>query len=275
MNSKSFLRHGKIIDYPNELRGFLNCTVGDFQRGLLHTEIHTVETTSAYHFNTGMCVFYHKHMNRTCRMSFTSDHVQVSETLTGCITHLFDLTWDGDADFVNYLAILECKIKLKVVPWRHIIRDDAEFVAVPHSAIERMTTYIKQRLLALSVQFHYSVAIQNTSQRCLLIPSTLINTNALPFGLDTRLWNILTFYPTPVIHVQSPDVREVFGTPNDADVPLSDLLRRHHTTNECAQIQDTWYPLGWPWKTVGMLRLRQSRSVPERTTHTSSGCKHV
>lgn len=241
--SNSFLRRGTILEFPEELKGFLNSTVDEFQAGLLHMEFHHICKSSVYSYVSGMCVFYHKNMNRTCHMQFISDHIQASPTLTGCITCLFNLTWDGDTDFVNYLAILTCKIKLHTVPWRHIIKDDTEYVAVPHSATERMTMYIKQRLLALSVQFHHSVSIQNSSQRCLLIPSALIDTSALPFGLDKRLWTLVALQPSPVVHEQSDGMVDEFGISIHSDTPLSEVLSRHHNPEECKRIETNLMPV--------------------------------
>lgn len=240
-HASKFLHSGTLLEYPDQLKVALNCDAPTFQRGLMHTELHPLVETDVYARYAGMCIFYHHEMNKTCSFHFTTQHVRVKDT-TACVTEVYDLKWENEQDFVTYLGCLECKLKLHTVSWRFFVKDDVEYVAVPHADLERMTTYVRQRLTALSVKFQHTVSFGNTTHRCILFPSSLINTRPLPPHLDTRLWAICSVFPSPVVYAMSKAQTEEFGVRFGPNTPLGDVICTMHPAEEQVHICTTVLP---------------------------------
>lgn len=191
-----FLSRGTLLEFPTELQTELKCDAVSFQKGVMHTEVRPLTKGPAYSTVSGMCIFYHNKLNATCRFHFTSEHLQLPH-LTTCITRVFDLVWDDENGFTSYLARIECQIKLRTIQWRFFVKDDVEYVAIPHTQVPTLTPFVKERLTALRSHFHHTVLIDAVSYRCLLIPSALVNTTPLPSHLSTGLWVLTPPYSRP------------------------------------------------------------------------------
>lgn len=191
------IRTGTILDFPEELQVQLKCDPDSFKRGIVHTEVRDTVQRGAYTRLHGVCLYYNEKLNETCRFHFSTQQVRATDTTTA-ITSIYDLSWEREQDWIAYLSLLECRMAVKSIPWRVIINDDTEYVAIPHANLDRMDRFIKQRFTSLEARFHYTVLFQIT-HRCLLIPSPLLSTIVIPCRLNNKRWFIFSIRPSLVL----------------------------------------------------------------------------
>lgn len=240
-HASKFLQFGTLLEYPDQLKVTLNCDGPEFQRGIMHTDLHPLVETEVYARYSGMCIFYHHEMNKTCSLHFTTQHMRVKD-VTSCMTEIYDLHWEDEQDFTTYLGYIECKLKLNTIPWRFFVKEDVEYVAVPHADLQRMTVYVRQRLTALLVKFQHTVSFGNTTHRCVLFPSSLLHTTPLPPHLDTRLWEICSIFPSATVYEMSKSHKDEFGVDVRSNVPFDDIVRAMHSEPEQKRMVKTILP---------------------------------
>lgn len=230
-----FLTHGTIVEFPKELCVHLGCDATRFQQGLVYTHLSPLVETPAYLHGTGLCVFAHPDLHKTCQFRFATEHVR-SEGKTTCITRVFNLEWQDDDDFVTFLANLECRVKVHPTSWRVFVKEEREYAAFPHADLGRLTPYIKHRLAGVDAVFHHTVAFGATTYRCLLVPLAHLNTTVLPPKIDPSLWVAWKMVPDMHLHNLSDAAAKELGPP-PPNVSLETLLQLWFDPHELVRIR--------------------------------------
>jgi hypothetical protein len=257
-----FLSHGTLLEYPVEFHSKIGCDATRFQKGLVYTTLSPLIDTPTYMQATGLSVFSHPELFKTCHIRFTTEHVHYCETETSCITRVFSLEWQDDGDFESFLGQLECKLKVSPASWRSFTKEEYHYAAVPHSEIGRLTAYIKQRLTAIDAKFHHTVAFGSTTYRCLLVPLPHLNTTLLPPAFVPTLWVLWKMRPGMHLHSLSDVASKEFGPP-PPNASLETLLQQWFGPDELERLRDQVLPV-----------LRDLQDETECEMHFRNGIKY-
>ena len=95
-----------------------------------------------------------------------------------CINKIHNIGWQDDDGVCEFLGILEAKVRLRVVKYAEILRNDAKYYAIAISDLQ-INDCIKAPLKFLRCEFGVNVAYKEgdgtRTRRSVLFPTTLIN----------------------------------------------------------------------------------------------------
>ena len=145
-HGERFLRDGVLLTYPDTLRVVLHLTAADFQQAIVHVDAPR-GTADARPHRTIAGEIVLQRFGRTCALPFVSDQVRLDGEIC-CVTRLSFQDWLDDDDVAAYTSLVECRVRLSLVPWRRITRGDLEYVAVPIANLPPMTECVREGLCA-------------------------------------------------------------------------------------------------------------------------------
>ena len=186
----------------------------------------------------GTFVFRHPISFRTAVLSFVSEKILLETGQMYCINKINNIAWQDDDGVCEFLGILEAKVRLRVVKYAEIVRNDVKYYAVAISDVQ-MNDYIKAPLKFLRCEFGVNVAYKQgdatRTRRSVLIPKTLINLEEI---LHDGLYSIITTKPNLTYVLSSLKHRTDFGVaPHETRVNFEAFIAQYHTALELDRVQ--------------------------------------
>lgn len=174
---------------PCEVRTTMDCSSREFCRGIVHVEAPTVLSHTVDY-----CEFVQKVVHRhpkTRVMSILTCHsraVLLADPCT-CFTHITHIQNRQAEDAERLSDLLECFVRLRMVPWRRFLKEGVEYVAVKNSDLleivlegNEMLSITRRYLTEKHCVFNYTVAYGTATARSVLFPCSLIRTDAIAGG---------------------------------------------------------------------------------------------
>jgi hypothetical protein len=209
-HERTFL-HG-IVHFPESLQLKLNCCADDFSHST-HVCYYVAPSCDVYTRTSGTIAFVHPRVRCTATMRFDSHQVRRADD-TCCVTTVFDIQWTDQVDFESWLGFLECKVRLNLIPWRHIVRGDSEYVAIRTIHVGDLTDATRRHLHAAGGKLNYNVSFTDKagtfSHRAVAVPAPLMYTEHVG---ESPMWGIVTFHPYPTLRAISANMSEMFTVP--------------------------------------------------------------
>lgn len=191
----------------------------------------------------GTMIFRHPTSFRTAVLSFVSEKILLDTGQMYCINKINNIAWQDDDGVCEFIGILEAKIRLRIVKYAAILRNDVKYYAIAISDI-RMNDRIKAPLQFLRCEFGVNVAYKEgdatRTRRSVLFPTTLINSEEI---LHNDLYSIITTKPNLTYVVSSLKHATAFGVaPMEKHVNFETFIAQYHTAREFARIQKEIVP---------------------------------
>lgn len=159
----------------------------------------------------GSFVFRYPASYKTAVMYTCSEKILLKTGDVYCINKIHNIEVQHDDEICTFLGVLESKVRLGIVKWAKVSRNDSKYYAIP-SANLTLTSTIKSQLKFLECEVGINVVYKETegtqTHRSLLLPTTLISTDEI---LHNGLYSIVSMKPRPTLHLTSSAHEEVFG----------------------------------------------------------------
>ena len=237
----------KILSIPDALLVYTACeNKQQFAQSIVHISFafdyvaHLME--HKYCSVNGTIVFRHPISFRTAVLSFVSEKILLETGQMYCINKINNIAWQDDDGVCEFIGILEAKVRLRIVKYAEIVRNDVKYYAIAISDVQ-MNDSIKAPLKFLRCEFGVNVAYKEggatRTRRSVLFPNTLINTDEI---LHNGLYSILTTKPILTYVLSSLKHSKAFGvasmeTPMETRVNFEAFIARYHTALEFDRIR--------------------------------------
>ena len=140
-----------------------------------------------------------------------------------------------DDGVCEFLGILEAKLRLGIVKYAKVTRNDIRYYGVAISNLN-MRECVKDQLRFLRCEFGVNLVYKEKNgtktRRSTLFPTTLLNTDKIPHD---GLYSIITMKPSPTYVLASAAHKTVFGIDNgitEQRVNLEKFVAQYHTESE-------------------------------------------
>lgn len=193
----------------------------------------------------GTLVFRHITSFRTAIMSLDSEKVLLESGQMYSINKITNIAWQDDDGLCEFLGILEAKIRLRIVKYSAIARNDMNYYAVATSDLN-MNDFVKNNLKFLRCEFGVNVVFKvddgTRTRRSILFPNTLLNVDEIAHN---DLYSIVLLKPYPTVVFNSPKLEEVFGLENagkEQRRSFEEYISKCHTAREKKRIKEQVLP---------------------------------
>jgi hypothetical protein len=250
-NIKDRISDMRILSIPVPLMVFCACKdKHEFVSSIVHRTFDFDYTATLLASNycsvNGSLVFRHSVTFRTAVISFVSQKILIdSGKIVCCIDRIHNIAWQDDDDICEFIGILEAKLRLRVLPYMEVMRNDARFYAVATSDLT-MRAAVKEQLKFLRCEFGVNVAFRKEhgarTRRSTLFPITLINPEEIPHD---GLYSIITMKPEPTSVLCSANQKHTFGCPyagKEGRRNLEDHIAQYHTASVMKRIRSECIP---------------------------------
>jgi hypothetical protein len=200
----SFLRKGTVfLTESHPLRKELNVTAEEFCGGVEHIEtLMRSAEESNIHRRAGTIVFRHPRIPQSSVMRYEATCVSLPDNLTCCITKIRELSRSEDQDLEAFLGLLECRVRLGMLPWRRVVRKDKEYTALRGVHVGTMTESLRARLVGMGVILNLNVswteADGSHSHRSVLFPYPVLQTDVFQRH-PAEVYSVLQLHPYPKV----------------------------------------------------------------------------
>lgn len=191
----------------------------------------------------GTIVFRHPISFRTAVLSFVSEKILLETGQMYCINKINNIAWQDDDGVCEFIGILEAKVRLRIVKYAEVVRNDVNYYAIPVSDLQ-ITDCIKAPLKFLRCEFGVNVAYKEgnatRTRRSVLFPNALINTEEI---LHNDLYSIITTKPILTYVLSSLKHDIVFGVAaQEKYVNFETFIAQYHTAREFDRIKKEILP---------------------------------
>lgn len=149
-----------------------------------------------------------------------------------CINKIHNIAWQDDDGVCEFLGILEAKLRLRIVKYAEVTRNDIKYDAVATSDLN-MRECVKDQLRFLRCEFGVNVAYKEENgtktRRSTLFPTSLLNSDEI---LHDGLYSIIAMKPYPTYVFASPNQKDIFGCEdagNEGRRSFEDYISQYHT----------------------------------------------
>ena len=237
------LKDMSILSIPDALLVYTGCTdKSNFAQSIVHISFAfdcvPKLTEHKYCSVNGTLVFRHVRCFRTAIMSIVSEKILLESGEIYCINKITNIAWQEDDGLCEFLGVLEAKIRLKIVNFTSVTRNDIKHVAVASSDVT-IRDDVKHPLRFLRCDFGINVVYKEEggtkTRRSVLFPATLLDVEEI---VHNHLYSILTMKPTPSYVFASKAHKAEFGVdPCDKRVDLESFISQYHTAHEMERIK--------------------------------------
>lgn len=238
------LKDMEILSLPEPLMIYTGCKdKQQFAKGIVHIAFaydHTDQLTEhKYCSVNGSLLFRHPDSFRTAIMSMCSEKILLETGDIYCINKIHNIAWQHDDEICLFLGVLQAKVRLRIVEWVEVSRNDCKYYAFPCANL-RLSDTEKSQLKFLKCEFGINVVYKENkgtrTHRSHLLPTTLICTDEI---IHDGLYSILYMKPRPTYIMTSLAHKEVFGV--DAIIEgqhheFEEWISRYHTACELKRI---------------------------------------
>ena len=235
----------KILSIPDVLLVYTGCeNKQQFTQSLVHISFafdyvsHLME--HRYCSVNGTIIFRHPISLRTAVLSFVSEKILLETGQMYCINKINNIAWQDDDRVCEFIGILEAKVRLRIVKYADVVRNDAKYYAIAMSDLQ-INDCIKAPLKFLRCEFGVNVAYKKEggtrTRRSVLLPNTLLNTEEI---LHNDIYSILTTKPHTTHVFASANQKEIFGIEdagNEGRRIFEDYISQYHTGREMERIK--------------------------------------
>ena len=162
-----------------------------------------------------------------------------------CINKIHNIAWQDDDGVCEFLGILEAKLRLRIVKYAEVTRNDIKYCAVATSDLT-IRESVKNQLRFLRCEFGINVVYKEENgtrtHRSTLFPLTLLNTDEIVHSI---LYSIITMKPYPTYVLASAAHKTVFGIDNgitEQRVNFEKYVAQYHTESEMERILSECIP---------------------------------
>ena len=244
------LKDMKILSIPEAFLVYTACKdAAEFAKGIVHISFAfdclPLLLQQKYCSVNGSIVFRHPASLRTAVMFMVAEKILLDSGKMYCINKIHNIAWQEDDGVCEFLGILEAKLRLRIVKYAEITRNDIKYYAVAGSDLS-IREYVKDQLKFLRCEFGINVVYKEENgtrtHRSTLIPLTLLNTDEILHG---GLYSIITMKPYPTYVLASAAHKTVFGIDNgitEQRVNFEKFVAQYHTESEMERIVSECIP---------------------------------
>ena len=244
-DASNHLKDMNILSIPDPLLVYTGCeNKVVFARSIVHMsfafDYMSHLTEHKYCSVNGSLVFRHFTSFRTATMSLVSEKILTDSGQMYCINKITNIAWQDDDEVCEFIGVLEAKIRLGIVDYAEITRNDMKYVSVPNSDVT-MTKSVQNLLKFLRCEFGINVVYKkkdgNRTRRSILFPRMMFNIENISHN---GLYSIITMKPCPTYVLASAAHKTVFGVDNGAceiRVNLKEFLAQYHTASEMERLR--------------------------------------
>jgi hypothetical protein len=238
------LKDMTILSIPEAFLVYTACKdAAEFAKGIVHMSFAfdylPVLLQQKYCSVNGSIVFRHPVSLRTAVMFMTAEKILLDSGKMYCINKIHNIAWQDDDGVCEFLGILEAKLKLRIVKYAELTRNDIKYYAVATSDLS-MRECVKNQLKFLRCEFGINVVYKEEdgtrTRRSTLFPMSLLNTDEILHG---GLYSIITMKPYPTYVLASAAHKTVFGIDNgitEQRVNFEKFVPQYHTEPEMERI---------------------------------------
>ena len=193
----------------------------------------------------GTLVFRHSTSFRTAIFSLVSEKILLDSGEMYCINKITNIAWQDDDRLCEFLGILEAKIRLGIVKYSQLTRNDLKCHAIAIADVT-MSDCVRDSLKFLRCEFGVNVVYKEEDgtriRRSILFPVTLFNTEEI---VHNGLYSILTMKPNLTYVLASSAHKTVFGVNHDNEqrVDFETFISQYHTKREMERIKTEVIPI--------------------------------
>lgn len=239
------LKDMEILSLPEPLMIYTGCKdKQQFAKGIVHIAFaydHTDQLAEQNYCSVnGSFLFRHPDTFRTAIMSMCSEKILLQTGDIYCINKIHNVAWQHDDEICLFLGVLQAKVRLRIVKWLEVSRNDCKYYAFPCAHLT-LNDSKKNQLKFLKCEFGINVVYKENegslTHRSHLLPTTLICTDEIIHG---GLYSIIYMKPRPTYVLTSSAHKEVFGV--DAIIEgqhheFEDWISQYHTVHELERIK--------------------------------------
>ena len=233
----------KILSIPDALLVYTGCeNKQQFAQSIVHISFafdcasHLME--HRYCSVNGTIIFRHPISLRTAVLSFVSEKILLDTGQMYCVNKINNIAWQDDDGVCEFIGILEAKVRLRIMKYAEVVRNDVNYYAIPVSDLQ-ISDCIKAPLKFLRCEFGVNVTYKEgnatRTHRSVLFPNALINTEEI---LHNDLYSIITTKPNLTYVLSSLKHNIVFGVaPQEKHVNFETFIAQYHTAREFDRIK--------------------------------------
>ena len=193
----------------------------------------------------GSFTFRHRDSFKTAVMSMCCEKILLETGEMYSINKIHNIAWQDSDEICVFLGVLESKLRLNIVSWVEVKRNDSKYYAVPCASCAPSHS-IKGQLKFLKCEFGINVVYKEKqgtqTHRSLLLPTTLLNTDKI---VHLGLYSIIYMKPRPTYVLSSALHEKVFGVEVINEGRHHDFERwisQYHTAHEMERIKSDILP---------------------------------
>lgn len=227
---ETFLVYTSTTDEAEFIRGIVNISfVCDVAEQL---------KANGYVSVSGTILFRHPVSMRTAVMPIYSQLIKLDDKVI-CLHKIHDIVWQSNDDLYNFLAITECKVRLNLLQFRKITRNDTIYIAVPIHQLT-LSDEVKNGLTFMKCESGVNVAYPENpdegsiTKRSILFPHSLICTTPIEHN---GMCNIVSMKPHPMMIYASDIFCKRLNISWEKEENFLDFIKNLHTVEEYERLQ--------------------------------------
>lgn len=245
------LKDMRIVSIPEALLVYTGCKDKEqFGESIVHLAFayEHIEQLIQHKYCSvnGTFIFRHADSFNTAVMSMCSEKILLETGDMYCINKIHNIAWQDDHEICLFIGVIESKIRLNIVKWQEVRRNDCKYYAIPSACVTTISSAIKSQLKFLRCEFNVNVAYKENeasqTHRSLLLPTTLICTDKIPHN---DLYSIVCMTPHPAYVLTSSLHEDVFGVKMINEGRHHDFetwISQYHTAEEMERIKSSVLP---------------------------------